>query len=91
MNYPFVHDETIEGMCVAQYEGIATILGNSEDWHIGSIVLDGRDMKNLDRPRVSVELPQTHRLFTKISLMLHLEHKVEIGWRWQRRGQEEAA
>jgi hypothetical protein len=89
MEHRFTFNLEVEGMCVAQVEGVANIIPHGDGWRIGSIALDGRDMGHLARSRVDVLLPETHFLWTRIALHLAAEHD-EIDWRWNRREQEAA-
>jgi len=91
LDYCFTFNIDVEGMCVAQAEGIASVEPHGEGWRIASIVLDGRDMANLSSPHADVALPETHWLYQKIRLMLlSRPTRSEIDLLWDNRGREAA-
>jgi len=89
LDYPFTYNLEVEGICVAQIEGVANLVPHGEGWHIGSITLDGCDMAKMAHG-IQVALAETHWLWARIAAHLLQHEHVEMNWRWDRREQEAA-
>lgn len=80
MDHAFAFEERVESVYLPCIEGVASIVSNGDGgWRIGAITLDAYSEEG--KP-VEVELPETHRLYSMISLyLLRTQHNViDLDW-----------